>query len=73
MLRAVHSCSQLLSGKIDVCGGQAEGTGVGGRRNTSHLPSHHTPKHMTHVTVLQPLALSGVSPDYTVPKSRGEE
>lgn len=69
MLRAVHSCKQLLIGKTDVCGGQAEGTGD----EEEHLPPSqlpHTHEHMTHVTVLQPLALSGISPDYTVLGSR---
>lgn len=71
-LRTVHSCEQLLSGKTEVCGGQAEGTGG----KEKHLPPSQLPhahKHMTHVTVLQPLALSGISPDYTVPRSRGED
>ena len=70
MLRAVNSCLQLLCGKTHVCGGQAEETGGEEKRfPPSQLP-RTTP---TWVVVMQPLALSGICPDYAIPRSRGEE
>lgn len=70
MLRTVSSWLQLLHGKTHVCGGQAGETGG----EEKHFPPSQLPRMtQTWVVVLLPLALSPISPNYTVPRSSGEE